>query len=198
MLFAVAGSQGSGKSTLLRALADAGYRCTTRKTSRSILSDWNVSLAEVNSNPELTIRFQDEILNRKYQDELDAVKSNDVWFTERTYADLFTYALIALGKDNQYSDWLDQYYTKCALYTAQYHDIFYLAGGLFPVEHDGVRGSNAHYGRMVDTVMLDITKQMTAKLTNKVHVITAVDLDRRVSILDEYVQTVSSLRSNFR
>ena len=116
MLIAISGSQGCGKSTLIQQLQLSGYNCVARKTSRSILTDWNVSLSEVNNNHELTIKFQDEILKRKIDDEQDTINEypeHTIIFTERSFTDLFVYALIALGKDNQYSDYLDQYYDKC-------------------------------------------------------------------------------------
>lgn len=163
MLFAVSGSQGSGKSTVIKALQDRGYSVVTRKTSRSILTDWGVTLNEVNSNPILTMEFQEEILKRKLKDEKFAVEDvGRIWFTERTYADLFTYALIALGKDNGYSDWLNDYYKKCLDSQSTYTHNFYLAAGVFPVENDGVRGANEHYVRLVDNTMQYITKQMSS------------------------------------
>lgn len=182
MLFAVAGSQGSGKSTTLNALKEKGYNIIERKTSRSILDDWNVTLQEVNNDPALTIRFQDEITKRKRIDELSAIHSDDIWFTERTHSDLFTYAVISLGKDNQYSAWLDEYYEKCDLYNEAYMKAFYLTAGHFNIEHDGVRGSNQHYSRMVDAAMLDFTKQMMHNDSGySLEVVNNSDLDMRVN-----------------
>lgn len=161
MLIAISGSQGSGKTTTLNALKERGYPIIERKTSRSILEEWGVTLQEVNNNPELTVNFQIEISQRKYADEAAAIESDEVWFTERTHSDLFTYALVSLGKDNQYSEWLNQYFEDCKKYNEiSYDAVFYLTAGHFNVEHDGVRGSNDHYSRMVDLTMLDFTKQM--------------------------------------
>ena len=160
MLVAVSGSQGSGKSTILKELNKLGFQTVNRKTSRSILTDWNITLEDVNNDHELTLKFQDEITKRKYQDEIDAVRSKQLWFTERTHSDLFTYALVTLGKENSHADWLNEYYHTCALYNQQYTAVFYLRAGQFNVVHDGTRGSNVHYSRMVDLTMLDITQQM--------------------------------------
>lgn len=163
MLFAISGSQGSGKTTVINALKDKGFPVIERKTSRSIMDEWNVTLSEINNDRPLTVRFQDEIIQRKFNDEKEAARSpGEIWFTERTYADFFTYALIAIGKDNEYSDWLDRYYYKCKEYQKTFKHNFYLEGGLLDLEHDGVRGSNEHYARMVDLVMKDVTKQMHA------------------------------------
>lgn len=163
MLLAVSGSQGAGKTTVLNELAKAGFKVIERKTSRSILSDWGVALAEVNNNHDLTIKFQEEILKRKLEDEAEAeaVNSSDIWFTERTFTDLFVYALVALGKDNEYNEWLDEYYEKCKRAQESYDAVFYLQAGHFQPVYDGVRGINQHYSTMVDLVMSHYTTQMT-------------------------------------
>ena len=186
MLFAIAGSQGTGKSTLIQNLSQY-YKTIERKTSRSILADWNVSLSEVNNNHELTIKFQDEILLRKQQDEAVAVASSEVFCTERTYADLFVYALVALGKDNQYSDYLNEYYHRCVEAQKAYQRVFYLTAGHFAPVEDGVRGTNQHYSRMVDLAMADYTKSMTEE--SKVFFIHESDLKTRT----EYVAGSAAL-----
>lgn len=164
MLFAISGSQGSGKTTTLNALKGRGFNVIERKTSRSILADWNVTLEQVNSDHDLTIKFQEEIITRKSNDEKDALDSKDVWLTERSYADLFTYAVVTLGKDDKFSSWLDQYYETCKKLQEQYSLVFYLKAGMFDVEHDGVRGSNKHYSRMIDATMEDITRSMSTEV----------------------------------
>lgn len=157
MLIAIAGSQGSGKSTVVTALKDAGYDTIERKTSRSILSDWGVSLDEVNGDNELTAKFQDEITTRKWADELDAISSDKAIFTERSHMDLFTYALISIGKNNEYANWLNEYYKTCHAYSQACTHVFYLPTGCFPVEADGVRGENIHYSDMVNDLMFKYT-----------------------------------------
>ena len=184
MLFAISGSQGSGKTTVIDQLKERGYPIVERKTSRSIMDEWGVTLSEVNNDRELTIRFQDRILTRKMQDEKEAVADvSRIWFTERTYADLFTYALIAIGKDNEYSDWVDEYFKDCATQQGNYNANFYLPSGRFNLEHDGVRGSNQHYSRMVDITMKDVLHQMSTQTgydydTGKPKGTTTVDIDR--------------------
>lgn len=181
MLVAVSGSQGTGKSTLIDALSPH-YPSITRKTSRSILADWNVTLSEVNNNHDLTIKFQDEILKRKLADEATSVESSDIFITERTYADLFVYALVAIGKDNQYSSWLDDYYWKCMAAQDTYSKVFYLTGGHFDPVHDNVRGSNKHYSHMVDMLMLDYTREMLGTSKSFV-VVNTPSIEERVDIV---------------
>lgn len=133
----------------------------TRKTSRSILSDWNVTLSQVNNDRALTVKFQEEILARKLEDEKEAVQATGAVITERTFVDLFVYALVALGKDNEYSDWLNEYYNKCMVAQQSYAHVVYLRGGHFRPVHDGVRATNIHYSYMVDSTMLHYTELMS-------------------------------------
>jgi predicted ATPase len=177
-LYAIAGSQGTGKSTLLAAL---NVLQITRKTSRSILSEWGVSLSQVNNDRTLTVKFQDEILARKIVDERWATETDQIVFTERTYADLFVYAVVALGKDNEYSEWLDEYYLRCVEAQRTYSGVFYLTGGHFQPVYDGVRAVNKHYSRMVDLTMYEYTCNMSPSVT-PIHV---ADLDERVHIVME-------------
>lgn len=181
MLVAVSGSQGSGKSTILQEVKALGFPIIERKTSRSILEEWNVTLQEVNENPKLTTRFQDEITKRKFEDEYDAALARGLYFTERTHADLFTYALVSLGLHNTYGEWLNEYYRTCMKHNQSYKLVYYLRAGQFGVVHDGVRGSNHHYSRMVDLSMLDFTKQMTH--SSRLSVIETPDLEQRVNII---------------
>lgn len=174
-LIAISGSQGVGKSTVIDALP---YNKITRKTSRSILSDWGVSLSQVNNDRQLTVRFQEEILKRKFADEQHAVDSAELYVTERTFADLFVYALIAIGKDNEYSDWVDQYYEKCALAQQQYRRVFFLTGGHFQPVNDGVRAINKHYSWIVDSAMLHYTQRMCDDCLD---VVATGDHDERIS-----------------
>ena len=188
MLIAVAGAQGSGKGTILAGLADQGYTVIPRKTSRSILEEWDVTLDQVNNDHELTARFQSEITQRKFDDELDAMQSDELILTERTHADLFTYALITLGLNNQFSNWVDQYYLTCRDYTRQYHHIVWVPSGMFPVKSDGVRGANKHYSHMADIVMLDATKGMVDD--DKISYITTSGVDDRVE------ETIKIIKDN--
>lgn len=181
MLVAISGSQGSGKSTIVEILSQRGLKTIERKTSRSILEEWGVTLQEVNADGDLTTKFQEEITKRKFLDEQFAIETEDLWFTERTHADLFTYSLVSLGKENQYSEWLNNYYKTCMKYNQLYEGVYYLRAGHFNIEHDGTRGSGVHYSRMVDLVMLDITKQMVH--TSKLTVIETPDLEQRVNLI---------------
>lgn len=177
-LVSIAGSQGTGKTTLIDALQ---LPSITRKTSRSILAEWGVTLSQVNNDRPLTVKFQDEILKRKLEDEAEAVASSELFITERTYADLFVYALVAIGKDNEYSDWLDGYYQRCVEAQRSYQHVFYLTGGHFRPVNDGVRAINEHYSRMVDLTMYDYTCRMSPSVTP----IKTGNLELRVQIVKD-------------
>lgn len=190
MLAAVSGSQGAGKSTIINELLELGYPVIQRKTSRSILSDWGVTLDDINNDAELTMKFQDEILKRKYMDEKEGFESKSIIFTERTYADLFTYALVSLGKNNRFDDWLNEYYYKCMKFQQSYDMVFYLTAGHFTVVSDGVRGANRHYSSMVDLTMREFTQQMTPG--HRLNIISTPVLRERTTIID--IQAKSTLK----
>ncbi len=185
MLIAISGSQSAGKTTTLLKIKELGFPVIERKTSRSILSEWGITLSDISTNPELAIEFQQEILKRKYNDELEAVNSDEIYFGERTYGDLFTYNLLSLGSNNNYSDFINEYYKQCIKYQQQYYSVFYLKAGHFVPEKDGVRGFNVHYSRLADIVMLDITTQMTKP--GRLNVIDTPCLEQRLAIITSQV-----------
>lgn len=182
MLVAISGSQGSGKSTVLAELEKRGYDTVKRKSARSILDDWGVSLNDVNGDHELTIKFQDEITSRKFEDEKMKSMGPNLCFTERTHTDLFVYALVDLGRNNDYSDWVNEYYNTALYYNQMYRRVYYLRAGAFDVVHDGVRGANRQYSRMVDTSMLDFTQQMVHP--SHFSIIETTNLQQRVDIIE--------------
>lgn len=181
MLISISGAQSSGKSTILNKIKELGYDVVERKTSRSILQEWGVTLETVNMDPEWTLKFQQEIIERKYNDELAFASSKKVVFTERTYADLMGYFLMALGRANTYSEQINDYYIKSIRYQQSYSKVFYLKSGHFVPEQDGVRGSNVHYSRMSDLVISDFTRQMTP--SNKLTIIDTPCLDQRLEMI---------------
>ncbi len=161
MLISISGSQGCGKTTLLNKLVEKyGFNVIERKTSRSLLSDMGYTLNEINQSDELTIEFQEKIIDRKHEDEYEAVKSSDIWFTERSYADLFTYALMNLGRNNEHNCWLEQYYNRCWTLQMNYRGIIFLNRFTDDVENDGVRAINRHYSRAIEHIIYNNIKEM--------------------------------------
>jgi predicted ATPase len=177
-LVAISGSQGSGKSTIINELEALGYNTVHRKTSRSILTDWGVTLQDINNNAELTVKFQEEIIKRKWEDEFAASISSSIWFTERTYVDLAAYCTIVLGHNNNLSNFVNQYYYDCLQKNQIYSLVFYLKAGHFSIVNDGTRGANPHYSRMVDVVMEDMMSTMI--LPDRTVIINTPILEQRV------------------
>lgn len=164
MLVSICGPSGSGKSVLLHHLENIGFNVVQRKTSRSILADWNVTLEQVNVDPILAMKFQDEILKRKVDDDLcSSLQSKSlITFTERNYADLFVYAVSSvLGWNNDYSDWLDNYYQQCMHNQKMYDKIIFIESGAFPAVNDGVRPSNTHFNTMINLTMQHYLEKMS-------------------------------------
>jgi len=150
MLFALSGSQGCGKTTITNDLKTMGYNVISRKSSRSVLSDWNLTLSEVYNDHGLMQKFQTEVLHRKHADELSMVDNDEIWFTDRSYMDLLTYSTIILGHNNNNAEWLSDYAKQCYEYQHSYKLTYHI--GLLPtVEDDGVRASSKEFAQLFDT-----------------------------------------------
>jgi predicted ATPase len=153
MLIAISGSQGCGKSSLLNELQQRGYNVLYHKTAREVLSEWNMTPEQVYMNSDSIQEFQTQLLTRKISQESQYVRSDQLFFTERTYMDLFAYAVSHLGNKNRFSSWIDDYYSQCKVAQDTYQKIFYINGGMFQIQNDGVRPYNQHYSIMVDSFM---------------------------------------------
>ncbi len=189
MIITLSGSQGQGKSTVLASLEAAGYGVIPNKTARSILSDWGKTLEEVYSDKPLTVAFHEEIIKR--HDELCSryYSSNDVMFIERSYADIFSYALAVLGPYNQYSQWLNEFYDKCSQLQSKFSAAIYLTGRDYTPEVDGVRSVNVHFTRAIDLSIQRYLKEFRdATQTHKVLVVNTPDHDKRVEEIDAIIK----------
>jgi len=154
MLISISGAQGQGKTTVLNALAERGYNVIPKKSSRSILIDWNMSLHDINKNHQLTLEFQEEIIARQKEKDSEILDSAIINFTERSYADIFSYALNILGAFNEYDDWMNDYYQRCKEQQQTYDCIIYLSGrSMYKPENDGVRSVNTQFAKMMDIVI---------------------------------------------
>lgn len=164
MLVAISGSQGSGKTTTLNELTKLGFNVVERKSARSVMTEQfpGMTLDDLYATPATAQKWQEAILARKIEDEREASESDKLWFTERSYADLFTYAVMAVGKNNAYSDWVDDYYNRCRDNTRKYLHTFYIEGGKFKPVADGVRGTNQHYQAMIDNTLSRVSYQMVS------------------------------------
>lgn len=196
MIITICGAQGAGKSTLIDSVIERmkteapnfQVKVMERKTARSVLADWNITLDDVYADEKLMIKFQDELCTRKQQDELECLRNdiNTVWIVERSYADLFAYTTVYAGRHNHLSDWLDSYYTNCKNAMGIYESVFYIEGGMFSIQDDGIRPKNNHYGQMVDMFLKRKCKEMLPEVTPFID-IDVKDLAKRTDIVCNYL-----------
>ena len=156
-LIGFSGAQGQGKSTLISELQDrdAYFMGVPLQTSRQLLAEWGYTLAEVNKYMPLKIKFQEELLLShcaSIESELGHIRNitgesdpDLAVMIERTFADVFTYALVSVGPFNEYSDWLNEYSERCMKAQELYFDnVIFLTGRTYVPEDDGVRSINPH------------------------------------------------------
>lgn len=181
MLISISGSQGCGKSTILNQLAKFGYKVVERKTARSVLAEFpGMTLEDIYADVNTAMKWQDIILERKIKDEQPYIQNDELCFTERSYADLFTYAAMAISKNNHCSNWIDAYYNKCKEHNQHYLHTFYIHGGKFKPVSDGVRGTNQHYSTMVNVSMYTFLNQMV-EMEHKLTDIHELEVNQRIS-----------------
>lgn len=164
MLYSISGAQGCGKSVLLGKLhTQFGYNVIERKTASSILHDWNLTLSQVYDNDEIVCDFHNELIQRKWLDEYQlSYDANNIWLTERSFMDIFTYATILLGGKSQYNDWLNNLYEQCIEYQHElYTQVFYIPSNKFVEVDGGMRSNNKHFSKLVDLFLLDNLKSHT-------------------------------------
>lgn len=189
MIIAISGSQGQGKSTVLKKLEEDGYDVLPNKTSRTILSEWGLTLNEVNKYAPLTKKFQEEILKRHFDYIKGFIASKNICFVERSFADIFTYCMFQLGSFNEYSDWINDYYLRCQSAQAAYGAVIYLSGRTYIPESDGVRSINPHFTIAVDNLIklhLNSFECPTTKLIE----ISEPSLEKRIELIKNIVNTV--------
>jgi hypothetical protein len=181
MIIGISGAQGQGKSTLIKAAIEEDGRIIDAglQTSRHLLQSWNYSLTEINKYLPLKIRFQENLLFNHTQSLRGLLQHDTPVLVERTFADIFVYALVSIGPFNEYSDWLDDYALQCKDAQEGLFDwTVYLSGRDYIPEEDGVRSTNHHFGNMVD----ELIKKYTGEFGKGVE-INVADLDERVKAL---------------
>lgn len=189
MIITISAAQGQGKTTILNNLEVSGYRIQKNTTARGIMAEWNKDLNEIYSNPPLAQQFQDEILSRQEQYDKEMIESGDLIITERSYADIFTYALFALGSINNYNEWLQEYYRKCCELQKNYKNVIFLTGRDYTPEDDGVRSINPQFGQSVDLIVEHFTNQMESRFDQIININTA-DLNGRLNIIKYHLESL--------
>jgi len=191
MIFSISGPQGQGKTTVLNTLKDRGYKVAEQKTSRSILSEWGMTLNEVNKYAPLTKKFQEEIIERHFASVQPHIDSDEVVLIERSFADIFNYATFAIGSFNEYSEWMDRYWERCCEYQSKFACVFYLTGRAITPEDDGVRSANKHFARAVDVVIRNNLEEMR-NLGCRMYVVDTPAHDTRIDIISDVILALSA------
>lgn len=121
----ISGAQGGGKTSLLNELNLRGYQVDDFKVSRAVQAQlgWK-SLDNVMESFSTMTTFQEEVFNQKLENDLSFSQNGKpgLILTERTFADIFSYAQLWAWKlmyQNDVSEaeglhWVGQYYKKCA------------------------------------------------------------------------------------
>ena len=198
-IIGISGSQGQGKSTLINELVKGNelVKALDIQTARTVLKEWGYTLAEVNSFMPLKVRFQEELFNR-HCSELQQARYGElegVYLVERTFADIFSYALTSLGPFNDYSEWLNDYADKCEEAQKQLFDhVVFLSGREYVPEEDGVRSTNLHFSRLTDHLIQNYTILFgwDGKENDAVSFLNVADLQKRVDFLNDLCKRIDN------
>jgi predicted ATPase len=137
-IFAVSGVAGAGKSSVLEELVRRGYKVDDYKVSRAVQTEMGFSsLADATRTPDDVIKFQQTVLNKKYDREKfldDTFGDNEIIFTERSFMDIAVYNEIWFSKflENKqislqnFLVWVAEYSLSCYQYQRVYSGVIYL------------------------------------------------------------------------
>jgi len=190
MILTISGSQGQGKSTVLNTLEQQGYTVIPNKTARSILLDWNVSLEDVYSDKPLAKAFHDAILIKHEELCSPHYDTPELVFIERSYADIFSYAISVLGPFNQYSEWVNEFHDSCVELQSNFASAIYLTGRVYSPLHDGVRSTNRYFSDSIDLLIRHHLKTFSERAnTHIVHEIRSPDHAFRINEIEKIVET---------
>ena len=187
MIIAISGTQGQGKTFILKHLEDIGYNVLYNTTARDTLNIMDMTLTEVYSMPDAAQEFQNKILETQSKINIKHANSDTILFTERSFADIFTYAMFALGNINTYDKWLAEYYEKCVTLQKQYNSIIFLSGREFIPEDDGVRSTNAEFGKCVDIIAEHYASNMSKKSGVPYNHISLPEVNDRISSIQRII-----------
>lgn len=189
MILTISGSQGQGKSTVLTSLEQLGYGVVPNKTARTILSDWGVSLEAVYSDKPLTVKFHEEIIKKHEQLCQPHYNSDEIVLIERSYADIFSYALAVLGPFNEYSSWLNDFHEKCCVLQSNFAGAFYLTGRTYTPQADGVRSTNIHFAKNIDdSIYRSLVDFKNKYSTHMLFNITSPDHEARIAEITAIIE----------
>jgi len=188
MLIGISSAQGQGKSTVLSSLSERGYKVINSQTSRKILDEWGTNLSEIESNPEMRMRFQEEVYNRHVQLIAPYANSSEIYFVERTFSDIFSYTVVSLGLYNEFNEWLNAYYNKCKEAQSQFTAVCILSG-LNINDMDGVRSINKHFSNVISNTIRHFTYAMREGEVTDIIELSMPDHRNRIETIRSYVES---------
>ena len=122
MIVGISGAQGGGKSSLLNKLKEWGYKVDDFRVSRAVQAElgWD-SLERVMDTPDTMMAFQEQVFKQKLKNDGVLAKADELVLTERTFADIYAYTCLWMGKFIQHgvidqtegTVWLADYRVKC-------------------------------------------------------------------------------------
>lgn len=162
---AIVGAGGIGKSTILKPLSEEMNLEIKQFTTREFMTKYHFRsqddvVAAGAVLPNIGISFQKELIEQrsKYFNDLIS-KGEDNFVTDRLPLDSLAYYLI----HNSYWDvasntnYLKQVTKDCC---NRFDYIFTFCTKVFPVENDGVRGTNPEYHEIIQSTILNSAKEL--------------------------------------
>lgn len=198
MIVGISGAQGQGKTTVIKKLVELypdEYYDFSIQTSRNLLADYDLTLDQINKYLPLKVQYQD----RLFRNHLGSIKGSGqattlkgkVRLIDRTFSDIFVYALVSVGAFNEYSVWLNSYYEDCKNAQKELDGVFYLTGRDYTPEYDSVRSTNIHFSSMVDQLIRKYTFGF-ANSNGIVEMVEESDLEKRVEIIHNNIQKIKN------
>lgn len=190
MLSAITGSQGQGKSTTINHICSDGIITKiVSNTAREVISKFfkGDTLEKIYSCPEKTVDMQELVFENHYNLLKQYKEDKNYFIVERSFADLYTYALLRIGALNSYNQWLQEYKHKCHEAQRIFSNIFFLTGRTYTPEFDGVRSVNHDFSSIVDLTLKKTLHELNSE--SNIEIIDNPDLDYRcMKIIEKMVK----------
>ena len=191
MLSAITGSQGQGKSTTINHICSDGIITKiVSNTAREVISKFfkGDTLEKIYSCPEKTVNMQELVFENHYNLLKQYKEDKNYFIVERSFADLYTYALLRIGALNSYNTWLQDYKHKCCEAQRIFSNIFFLTGRTYTPEFDGVRSVNHDFSSIVDLTLKKTLYEFNGE--SNIEIIDNPDLDYRcMKIIEKMVKS---------
>lgn len=196
-IIGISAAQGQGKSTMIKLAVEENESLSHLdiQTARDLLQEWGYTLTEVNKYMPLKVKFQEELFSRHFKALMDVKHKSGTFLVERTFADIFSYALISLGPFNEYSKWLSEYADQCSdAQETLFDHVIFLSGREYVPEEDGVRSVNKHFAELMDYLIQTHTILFgwDGKENDKVTFLNVADLRKRVDYLNDLCKKIDT------